>query len=331
MKEYLVIDFGGTLAKYSVMTDEAQVLMSGEAEAPLHVREAFLDFIAELYRKVSADHDIQGVAISMPGVIEEERGYVRTAGAYLALYGMDLAAEMKKRIPVPVTAENDGKCGALAEVWHGNLSECKDGVVVILGTGVAGGMIKDRRLHKGKDLYAGEFSFILMDEDDLTLTGSCMWKCAVSVLLLDAAQALGIDVHKLANYALLSNFVKVEDRQLSALNDDPRFAAEFTGYSFFQLLDEGNPIAAQVYERYTRNLARLCWNLKALYAPEKILFGGGITRQPRLIRDINAQFDKIEAGFNGLMKFPGEIALCKYGNEANQYGALYHHLTVTGK
>lgn len=51
-------------------------------------------------------------------------------------------------------------CAALAEAWIGNLADCDDGIVVILGTGVGGGIIKDKKLHRGRHFTAGEFSFI---------------------------------------------------------------------------------------------------------------------------------------------------------------------------
>ena len=156
MKNYLVIDFGGTLAKYSVLDENGSTLQKGEESAPLSSKQTFLLFLEELYRQHAEKFDLRGMAISMPGVIDEHRAYIHTAGSYLPLYNMDLYKELKDRIPVPVSVENDGKCGALAEVWKGNLADTADGIVIILGTGVAGGIIKDRKLHKGKSLSAGE-------------------------------------------------------------------------------------------------------------------------------------------------------------------------------
>lgn len=328
MRNTLVIDFGGTLAKYSIMDEEGLILLKGEESAPLSSRESFLHFLEGLYRQHAEEYALRGVAISMPGVIDERRSYVYTAGSYLPLYDMDLCVEVKDRIPVPVSVENDGKCGALAEVWKGNLADNDDGVVIILGTGVAGGIIKGRKLHKGKSLSAGEFSYVLLGEGT-DFTSATVWRCSMSFLLFETAKQLGIDVRKLANYPLVSQVADCS-QTLSAFNDLPEYQTGLDGYQFFELLEQGNEIVQVQYEHFTASLAKLCWNLQAIYGPEKILFGGGVTRQSRLIPDIRAQYDKIAAQYAMLMQFPCVIERCRFGNEANQYGALYHHLQILG-
>ena len=63
---------------------------------------------------------------------------------------------LKDNIDVNVTIENDGKCAALAELWCGELSNVENGAVVVLGTGIGGGIIINGKLHKGSHFSAGE-------------------------------------------------------------------------------------------------------------------------------------------------------------------------------
>ena len=56
--------------------------------------------------------------------------------------------------------ENDGKCAALAEFWRGSLKGCTNGAVVVIGTGVAGGIILNGKLFRGNHFTAGEYSYI---------------------------------------------------------------------------------------------------------------------------------------------------------------------------
>lgn len=321
---YLVIDFGGTLAKYSVMTAEAQVLCGGEKLAPSDSKENFVAFICDLYKEVSDSHEIKGIAISIPGMIDSDTGFLHTAGSYVPLYGMDLKGELADKLPVPVSVENDGKCGALAEAWKGNLEECNDGIVLILGTGVAGGIIKDRRVHRGKHFSAGEFSYMLMDCED-NFRGTVLGKCGVSTLLFDACLKKGIDTSKCTNYQLYSMFLK-EQPVLTEWNDKPEYANGMDGYQFFELLEQKDPDIVELYNNYTRNIARLILNLQLSFDPDKVLIGGGVSRQPRLIEDIRAQFQDLQKVYLGMLNVPAVIETCKFGNEANQYGALYHHL-----
>ena len=69
------------------------------------------------------------------------------------------------RCPVKVAVENDGKCGALAEAWKGALAGVKDGAVLVLGSGIGGGVIVNGKVHRGYNFTAGEFSFLLTGRD----------------------------------------------------------------------------------------------------------------------------------------------------------------------
>lgn len=318
---YLVTDFGGTLAKYSIMNENCEIYKQAEHEAPLASKESFLDFLCQLYEENRKEYKIAGIAVSMPGVIDEKQGIIRSAGAYLELYGMHLKEELKDRIPVPVSVENDGKCGALAEVWRGNLKDCQDGIVLILGTAVAGGIIKDRKIHKGKNLSAGEFSYMLLG-DEPSLRDTALLRCSVSALLFRACLAKGIDAHKMSNYDLMQHFFDCEQK-LSSWDEAPEYAKGMDGYQFFELLEKGDQEIRKLYEEYIANLAKLVLNLQLVYAPEKILIGGGISRQPRLVKDIRAQYEKLQQIYMGVFSAPCEIETCYFENIANQYGALY--------
>ena len=81
------------------------------------------------------------------------------------------------RCPVPVALENDGKAAALAEAWNGNLKDCQDGIAIILGTGVGGGIIKDRRVYRGRHAAAGEFSY-LVTGGELSIYNAATYTCS---------------------------------------------------------------------------------------------------------------------------------------------------------
>ena len=95
-----------------------------------------LDGIAEQYRD-----RIAGIAMSLPGMLDSERGYCVTAGYLAYLSESPVAEELESRYGFPVSIENDGKCAALAEFWQGSLKGCRNGAVVVLGSGVGGGLI----------------------------------------------------------------------------------------------------------------------------------------------------------------------------------------------
>ena len=61
--------------------------------------------------------------------------------------------------------ENDAKCAALAEATVGSLKDVNDGFVLIFGTMIGGGYIKDHKVHRGLHFSAGEVSYITTDRD----------------------------------------------------------------------------------------------------------------------------------------------------------------------
>ena len=322
--QYLVIDFGGTFAKYSVMDEACEVYLRQEKPAPLASREEFLSFIENLYEDLSQSFSLSGIAISMPGVIDGDTGYIKTAGAYMPMAGMNLKDALKDRVPVPISVENDGKCGALAEVWKGNLSDVQDGICLILGTGVAGGVIVNRKVFRGKSLAAGEFSYFLLG-DGGEMRDMAVCRCGVAALLYHAMLEKGIDVTKSAHHWLLSPFLG-ENSFLSEANDDPAFAEGIDGHQFFDLLNQGDPAIAKVYDRFLTDLATMIFNIQLTTAPQRVVIGGGIIRQPRLIGDIRGKYLELEEKASSIFSLPCEIEVCRFGNEANQYGALYNFL-----
>ena len=322
---YLTMDFGGTLAKYSVMDENCQVLLREEAPAPKASADQYYDFVTDVYTRNKEKFDLQGIALSMPGVLDSDSGLLIGSGAYIPLHGHNVVNELRERVDVPVTMENDGKCGVLAEVWKGNLKDCTDGAVIILGTAVAGGIVKDRKVHKGKRFTAGELSFALVGiEDDMRSTA--YYRCGVSPLLFNACMKKGIDVTKLPNHGL-TKFSFIEDQKsFSEWNDRPEYAHGMNGLQFFELLEQGDPDITELYQQYLKDLARLVLNIQIFFDPDKILIGGGISRQERLVPDIRAALadlqEKVIVGYS----FDTVIDVCYFMNEANQYGALYHFL-----
>jgi predicted NBD/HSP70 family sugar kinase len=69
---------------------------------------------------------------------------------------------IKKTNNLDVYIENDAKCAALAELWLGQAKEYKDEIVVVIGSGIGGAIVKGRKIHYGKNLHRGEFGYMLI-------------------------------------------------------------------------------------------------------------------------------------------------------------------------
>lgn len=296
--EFLVFDVGGTAIKYAVMNEKAEIIEKGSTPTPVDSIENFIEVIGEIYDGYK--DIISGIAMSMPGRIDSDRGYLFTGGSLDYNTEKDIVSILQKRCPVQITIENDGKCAALAEAWLGSLKECDDGIVVILGTGVGGGIIKDKKLHKGKNFIAGEFSFIFTNNAGFEGKFSHMWagQAGVSGLCIPVAKAKNLPLE------------------------------EVDGVKVFEYANNGDEEVLNILDDYCHRLVLQLFNLQYIYDPEKIAIGGGISKQELLIKYIK---DNVERHYNNLkppfMPIKPEVVTCKFYNDSNLMGALYNYLT----
>lgn len=298
MKRYLVLDIGGSSIKYSIMTENAEFLEKGNVTTPKEKLEEFVETIGCLYDKYK--EEISGIAISMPGIIDSEKGYAYTGGSLLYNNNKEIVKILQKRYPVNITIENDGKCAALAEVWKGTLKDCNDGIVIVLGTGVGGGVIKAKRIHKGKNFFAGEFSFIRTNVDDSENIDN-MWamKSGSSALIKSVAEVKGLD------------------------------EKDVNGYKVFEYVNNGDEDVLKVFDDFTKILAVQIINLCCVLDPDKVAIGGGISDQPLLIDYINKNLNKNYDKYTMFGELPRiQVEKCTFGNDSNLIGALYNYLTL---
>ena len=158
----LALDFGGTFVKYGLVDDDANVSEKGEVPAPLGSLDSFLKVITDLYDRFR--EQIDGIAISMPGVLDSDSGFAYSGGAYTAIVqNQNILALLKEKVPVPCAVENDGKSAVLAEAWKGALEGVSDGAACIIGSGLGGGIIMDGKLRKGAHFASGEISGLMME------------------------------------------------------------------------------------------------------------------------------------------------------------------------
>lgn len=290
----LVIDVGGTFIKFAVMNESAEILERGKVPTPLESHEKFISKLVEIYNSV----EVEGIALSLPGIIDSERGICITSGALKYNNNCNIVEELEKLCGVKVTIENDAKCAALAEAKIGSLAEVSDGFVMVFGTGVGGAFIKNHEVHWGKHFSAGEISFTFesLDGGKIKPFGEL---CGVPALLKSYAQIKNLSTEGV------------------------------TGEDFFQAVAEKENDALACLDKFTRRIAIKIFNIQMMFDPEKIAIGGGISVQESFIASIRSNVEKIYA--EDLTEYEVEmprveIVQCKFRNDANLIGALYRWL-----
>ena len=311
---YLVFDVGGTFIKYAWMTGEGEILEKGKTETPnkpANKVDDFVETLGNIYDKYKTKETIDGIAVDLPGQIDVDNGIVYGGGALRYMHKVPLQQLLEKRCDgIRVSLENDAKAAALAEVWKGNASDVQDACVLIFGTGIGGAVIKDRHVHRGKHLLAGEVSFAIdemtrADVDNVwQIEGMDLMEAVDNVPYFWAARgSTAVMCHNLAKK------MGLDDSQV-------------TGELVYKWAMEGNELAVDALEDFYFSIAKHCCNLFVVFDPEVILIGGGISAEPKFIEGIRYYVEKLK----GISLVYDNIRLdvCKYRNDSNLLGALYN-------
>lgn len=326
--KYLALDFGGSSVKYGLVDGETgEVTETGKASAPLDCAEQFVNVVGKLYESVK--ERIGGIGISLPGNIDPDTGYLFGNGVYTNLYGRNIPELLKSRCPLPVAIENDGKCGALSEAWRGGLSDVKDGAVIILGSGIAGGLIKDGKIHSGMGFNAGEFSYIITDASDYSMFACAFMNCAALGITYKLVKLKNLDPDSQDNASTIRFLDSMcADRYPKFKEKPAKIKAD--GRRFFQWVEEGDPVALMVYREAVKSLAVLIFNVQICYAPEKIVVGGGLSGSDRFLENTREELQKIYAAQGTMESMRSVVIRSAYTDECNLLGAVYNLLLRMG-
>lgn len=311
---YLVFDVGATFVKYAWMTEDGEIKEKGKIPTkskPGDRLEDFLDSLTGIYEKYKAVGEVSGIAMGLPGQVDVDHGIVYGGGGIRYMNNVPLQELLSERCDnVRVSLENDGKCAALAEVWKGNAKDCQDACVLVFGTGIGGGIIKDRRVHRGNRMMAGEVSFVIEDmkrEDLASIT--CIEELSVT-------QSYDILGYMWSAKAAVGGLCYRVAREKGLEWED------VTGEKIYQWAKAGDDIAGRALEDVYFSIAKQCCNLYVTFDPDVILIGGGISAEPEFVAGIKRyaeQLKKITQIYDGL-----KIDVCKYRNDSNLLGAMYN-------
>lgn len=286
---YLGIDVGGSSIKYALIDESGIILEKDQVPTPYLDFQTYCDTLKSIYIKYL--RKVNGVAFSMPGRINVEKGYIHTGGALDDfVHEVNMKEKLAEFIDVPFIIANDAKCAAYAEIGFGSLQNYQNAATFIIGTGVGGALIYKKEVIQGAHYFAGEFSFVKMEISDKDNFKN--WqanKCSVGAL-----------IHNVKKY------YHTQDK--------------LNGKIIFDLAAQNNQKVLQGLKDYCQDVAYTLYNLQSIFDPEVIAIGGGISVQPLLFEMIQKEIDETKLIYD--MPRPCIIP-CEFRNDANIIGALY--------
>jgi glucokinase len=117
------------------------------------------------------DAQPKAVGLAIPGGVNPE-GKVWRMPNVPGFEGINISAELSRRLGCRIVVENDATTAALAELRLGHGRAHASFVMVTLGTGIGGGVVIDGQLRRGRFGFAGEIGHTPVDRS------ASGWPCA---------------------------------------------------------------------------------------------------------------------------------------------------------
>jgi fructokinase len=151
------VDLGGTKIEAIVLDDGGAELWRQRIATPIGDYDGTLAAIAGLVRTAESKLSRRGtVGIGTPGAISPDTGMIKNSNSTV-LIGRALDSDLGKLLQRPIRLDNDANCFTLSEATDGAGRDGRVVFGVILGTGVGGGIVVDKKLLAGRNCIAGEW------------------------------------------------------------------------------------------------------------------------------------------------------------------------------
>lgn len=264
---FAACDLGGTNTRVALVDETGRILSQTSQSTVLSSTDALID---SLVRMITAAADapgpgidrLDGVGIAVAGTVDFTSGTV-IASPNLPLNRTHLKHRLTEAIGRPVLVDNDATAAAVGEARFGAGRGASQVVLIVIGTGIGGGLIVDGRPYRGASGGAGEVGHMVVDPDGpLCACGrrGCLEALAAGPAIASRARA----AVRRDNSSLI----------LQLAGGD---AAAITAETVVSAAAAGDPTAAAVWRDAAEIIGIAAANIVNLLNPEMIILGGGVT------------------------------------------------------
>lgn len=103
---------------------------------------------------------VDAIGVGVPSIVDIEKGIVYDVQNIPSWKEVPLKAILEAEFSCPAGLNNDANCFALGEQYFGEGQGSRNMIGLIIGTGMAGGIIIDGQLYNGHNCGAGEFGML---------------------------------------------------------------------------------------------------------------------------------------------------------------------------
>ncbi len=297
------IDLGGTKIEAIVIDRNGAELVRKRVATPQGDYRGTLQAIHELVEAVEQESGLFGsVGIGVPGAISPATGLIKNANSTI-LIGHPLDRDLEKLLQRPVRMTNDANCFALSEAVDGAAAGADSVFGVILGTGVGGGIVIDRKVVTGANAIAGEWGHNPLPwPKPSEIPGTecyCGKEGCIETFL--SGSALQMSYYRQTEVTRLRSSVQISAQEIA------------------DRAQHGEHDANEVMERYEHRLARGLATVINLMDPKIIVLGGGLSNIDRLYPNVKNLWG--EYVFSDEVRT--ELLKAKHGDSGGVRGAAW--------
>ncbi|MGV3525622.1 MAG: ROK family protein [Candidatus Sericytochromatia bacterium] len=292
----LGLDLGGTKIKAGLIDQQGQVLNNKEMPTPQTGRgEDILNALKGLLYNLTKNHPMpQCVGMGTPGLVDFESGKILGCTPNLKDWqGRSLRPVLADMLELPSWVDNDANAATFGEWKIGGGRDCRNLILLTLGTGLGSGLVLQGMLSRGHHQLGIGFGHLIVQGKE------GRWcNCGQQGCLESYVSGKGIA----KTYALLGGEPGLQ------------------GPAIFERAQQGERLAEEAVDETLNWLAVGVANILNTLAPERVLLGGGISRQgeKRLLEPLRAKV----AGIMGMpFQKPEAIQIAQLGSDAGMIGA----------
>ena len=309
MKKYAYgVDIGGTTVKIGFFETTGKLVDTWEIPTRTeNDGELILPDIAESIKEnneknsITTD-DIEGIGMGVPGPVKDDGTVLKCVNLGWGVFNVEKALSVICG-GVKVKAGNDANVAALGEMWQGGGKGYEDVVMITLGTGVGGGIIRGGKSVAGTNGAAGEIGHMPMIDDESECCGCGKKGC-------------------LEQYASANGLVNVAEKYIAAhrtVETELDLNAGFTAKDVCDAAKAGDKAGLAAVEESMRLLGKAMASVSCVIDPQVFVVGGGLSKAGNIIIDTASKYYK-EYAFHASRET--EIKLATLGNAAGMYGGV---------
>ena len=287
------IDLGASKIEFVLLDKDGNEHHRERIDAPKDYEKtlsAIKDIVIKLEKKAGKDLP---VGVCHPGIHSIQTGLVKNAPNSFWINDKPLQKDLRNKISKEVYCENDANCFALSEAIDGSGKHYNIVFGLILGSGVGGGLVIDKKIVNGPNGITGEWG-----HNQLPSVGLGETKIKKTNLRAGEVEQY------VAGLGVSRGFKELYKKDLSAQR-------------IFELYRNHDLNAEKFIDEYKERLAMSLATIINILDPDVFVFGGGVSNEINFFDEIKKKLKKYVAG----NEFEGVFLKPKFGDASGVRGA----------